>query len=54
MKRLFTHQFVIYEKGFVFRWEPKAPQTPYGLAAYITKLVAYGILLAIVTGALSV
>ncbi|AUR83265.1 TMhelix containing protein [Vibrio phage 1.032.O._10N.261.54.F5] len=50
--KIFTHTFVIYDRGWVFRWEPKQPQTPYDIIQIIVFIVLYGTSFAFFSGVL--
>lgn len=50
--KIFTHIFVIYHNGWVFKWEPKEPQKPFDIVKSITSVVLTGIVFALISGAL--
>lgn len=51
--KLFTHVLVIYQNGWVFKWEPKETQKPLDIAKTITSLVTTGLVFALIEGALA-
>lgn len=50
--KIFTHKFVIYRNGWVFKWEPKAPQKPSDIVKSITSIVITGVVFALISEAL--
>ncbi|AUR86728.1 TMhelix containing protein [Vibrio phage 1.088.O._10N.261.46.A1] len=50
--KIFTHTFVIYDRGWAFRWEPKQPQTPYDIVKSIVSVVFTGLVFAFISGVL--